>query len=42
MLEVLQAKETVLGKLEKGGCGEDGVKNKDVRLLIQQVSEKLC
>ncbi|TCD70510.1 hypothetical protein EIP91_002855 [Steccherinum ochraceum] len=42
LLEVLQAKDTLRSKLEKGGCGEEGVRNADVRKLVQQVSDSLC
>jgi len=42
LLEVLQAKTILKGKLEKGGCGETGVSKKDVRKLIQEVGDKLC
>ncbi|KAH8104592.1 DUF862-domain-containing protein [Cristinia sonorae] len=42
LLDVLQAKNTLRAKLEKGGCGEEGVRNPEVRNLIQQVSDKLC
>ncbi|TRM64171.1 PPPDE putative peptidase domain-containing protein [Schizophyllum amplum] len=42
MLEVLQAKSILLGKLEKGGCGEDGIAKKDVRSLVEEVAGKLC
>ncbi|CAL1713052.1 unnamed protein product [Somion occarium] len=41
LLEVLQAKETLQSKLEKGGCGEQGVQNNDIRSLIAQVAESL-
>ena len=42
LLEVLQAKETLKAKLEKGGCGEDGVKSVALRKLITQVADNLC
>ena len=41
-LEVLQARETLKGKLGKGGCGENGVQKPEVRKLILEVAEKLC
>ncbi|KAI0074056.1 DUF862-domain-containing protein [Panus rudis PR-1116 ss-1] len=41
-LEVLQAKETLLGKLKKGGFGEDGIHDKDLVALIQQTVDNLC
>ncbi|KAG6823227.1 hypothetical protein H0H93_004058, partial [Arthromyces matolae] len=31
LLEVLQARDVLKRKLEKGGCGENGVGKKDVR-----------
>ncbi|KAH7926479.1 hypothetical protein BV22DRAFT_1032860 [Leucogyrophana mollusca] len=42
LLEVLQARSILKGKLEKGGCGEGGVAKKEVRKLIVEVAEKLC
>ncbi|KAH7913980.1 PPPDE putative peptidase domain-containing protein [Hygrophoropsis aurantiaca] len=42
LLEVLQARNILEGKLEKGGCGEAGVVKKEVRKLIQEIAEKLC
>ena len=42
MLEVLQSKETLKGKLEKGGCGDNGVQKVEVRKLVVEVAEKLC
>ena len=42
LLEVLQSRETLEGKLEKGGCGEKGVQKPEVRKLIQEVARKLC
>ncbi|KAL1722832.1 PPPDE putative peptidase domain-containing protein [Schizophyllum commune] len=42
LLEVLQAKSILLGKLEKGGCGENGVTKPEVRSLVEEVAQKLC
>ncbi|CDO71680.1 hypothetical protein BN946_scf184915.g24 [Trametes cinnabarina] len=42
LLEVLQSKETLKGKLQKGGCGENGVQKPEVRKLVEEVAEKLC
>ncbi|KAI0685795.1 PPPDE putative peptidase domain-containing protein [Cerioporus squamosus] len=42
LLEVLQSRETLKSKLEKGGCGESGVQKPEVRKLIEEVAEKLC
>ncbi|CCM04945.1 uncharacterized protein FIBRA_07142 [Fibroporia radiculosa] len=42
LLEVLQARQTLEGKLLKGGCGEEGVQKKEVRKLIEEVARKLC
>lgn len=42
LLEVLQAKETLKAKLDKGGCGPDGVKSASLRKLITQVADNLC
>ncbi|KAF9071216.1 PPPDE putative peptidase domain-containing protein [Rhodocollybia butyracea] len=42
LLEVLQAKTILKGKLAKGGCGETGVSKKDVRKLVEEVADKLC
>ncbi|KAI9462222.1 PPPDE putative peptidase domain-containing protein [Boletus coccyginus] len=42
LLETLQAREKLKGKLEKGGCGESGVVKKEVRKLILEVADKLC
>ena len=41
-LEVLQARGTLEGKLQPGGCGEQGVQKKDVRKLVEEVAQKLC
>ena len=42
LLESLQARDTLKGKLQKDGCGEQGVQKKEVRNLIVEVAEKLC
>ncbi|KAJ4481957.1 PPPDE putative peptidase domain-containing protein [Lentinula aciculospora] len=42
LLEVLQARLILKGKLVKGGCGENGVSKKDIRKLIEEIAEKLC
>lgn len=42
MLEVLQSKETLKSKLEKGGCGDNGVQKAEVRKLVVEMAEKLC
>ncbi|KAL1682240.1 PPPDE putative peptidase domain-containing protein [Schizophyllum commune] len=42
LLEVLQAKNILLSKLDKGGCGEEGVVKKDIRSLVEEVAQKLC
>ncbi|KAL1660602.1 PPPDE putative peptidase domain-containing protein [Schizophyllum commune] len=42
LLEVLQAKNILLGKLEKGGCGENGVLKPEIRGLVEEVAQKLC
>ncbi|KIJ62739.1 hypothetical protein HYDPIDRAFT_30327 [Hydnomerulius pinastri MD-312] len=42
LLEILQSRSILKGKLEKGGCGEAGVAKKEVRNLILEVAEKLC
>ena len=42
LLEVLQSRETLEGKLQKGVCGENGVQKPEVRKLIQEVAAKLC
>ena len=42
LLEVLQSKETLKSKLEKGGCGENGVQKAEVRKLVVEVADKLC
>ncbi|KAG6867606.1 hypothetical protein C0993_000595 [Termitomyces sp. T159_Od127] len=42
LLEVLQARDVLKQKLEKGGCGEEGVTKKDVRKLVEEVANKLC
>ena len=42
LLEVLQSRETLKGKLAKGGCGENGVQKPEVRRLVAEVAEKLC
>ena len=31
-----------MSKLEKGGCGENGVQKADVKKLIGEVAAKLC
>lgn len=41
MLDVLTAKDKLLAKLEKGGCGPDGVSKDDVRKLVTEVAS-LC
>ena len=41
-LEILQAKDTLKAKLQKGGCGEEGVKSASLRKLITQVADNLC
>jgi len=41
-LEVLQARDTLKGKLQPGGCGEQGVQKKDVKKLVEEVADKLC
>lgn len=41
-LEVLQAKEILLSKLDKEGFGEHGIQNKNIRLLVEQVTKFLC
>ena len=38
LLEVLQAKNILLGKLEKGGC----VTKPEIRSLVEEVAQKLC
>ncbi|KZP01383.1 DUF862-domain-containing protein [Calocera viscosa TUFC12733] len=42
LLEVLQAKRMLLGKLEPGGCGEKGVQKKEVRALVRELADNLC
>jgi desumoylating isopeptidase 1 len=42
LLEVLQAKIILKGKLQKGGCGENGVGKKDVKKLVEEIADKLC
>jgi hypothetical protein len=42
ILDVLQARRILKEKLEKGGCGPNGVQKKDVRKLIEEVAMKLC
>ncbi|KAI5831552.1 DUF862-domain-containing protein [Schizophyllum commune Tattone D] len=42
LLEVLQAKNILLGKLEKGGCGENGMLKPEIRGLVEEVAQKLC
>jgi desumoylating isopeptidase 1 len=42
LLEVLQARTVLKGKLESGGCGEAGVGKKEVRRLVAEVAEQLC
>ncbi|KAI1793297.1 PPPDE putative peptidase domain-containing protein [Ganoderma leucocontextum] len=42
LLEVLQSRQTLESKLQKGGCGEKGVQKPEVRRLIQEVAAKLC
>ena len=42
LLEVLQAKETLKAKLDKGGCGEEGVKGPALRKLVEQVADNFC
>jgi desumoylating isopeptidase 1 len=42
LLQVLQCRMVMKGKLAKGGCGEDGVGKKEVRRLVMEVAEKLC
>ncbi|TBU44488.1 PPPDE putative peptidase domain-containing protein [Dichomitus squalens] len=42
LLEVLQARDTLKSKLEKGGCGENGVQKPEVRKLVEEVATKLC
>lgn len=42
LLEVLQARQTLITKLEAGGCGENGVVKKEVRKLVEEVALKLC
>lgn len=41
-LEVLQARHILHGKLQKGGCGTEGVRKKEVRKLLEEVANKLC
>ncbi|KAF9516513.1 hypothetical protein BS47DRAFT_1340874 [Hydnum rufescens UP504] len=42
LLQVLGAKEKVLGKLLPGGCGPAGVTRVDVRNLVEEVGKQLC
>ncbi|KZT23414.1 DUF862-domain-containing protein [Neolentinus lepideus HHB14362 ss-1] len=42
LLEVLQASAILKSKLDKAGCGENGVTKMDVRRLVTEVAEKLC
>jgi desumoylating isopeptidase 1 len=42
LLEVLQAKETLLSKLDPEMFGGKGVSKKEVKELIQEVATKLC
>jgi len=42
LLQVLGAKEKVLGKLLPGGCGPAGVTKADVRSLVEEVGKQLC
>ncbi|RPD62239.1 DUF862-domain-containing protein [Lentinus tigrinus ALCF2SS1-7] len=42
LLEVLQSRDTLRSKLEKGGCGESGVQKPEMRKLIEEVAGKLC
>lgn len=42
MLQILDAREKVLGKLAPGGCGPNGVMKADVRKLVEEVGNKLC
>ncbi|KAK0464417.1 PPPDE putative peptidase domain-containing protein [Desarmillaria tabescens] len=42
LLEVLQARDVLKSKLEKAGCGPDGVKKPEVRKLVEEVAMKLC
>lgn len=42
LVDVLQGKEMLKAKLEKGGFGEEGVKAAPLRKLITQVADHLC
>ncbi|KAF8827487.1 hypothetical protein HHX47_DHR4000368 [Lentinula edodes] len=42
LLEVLQAKSILKGKLAKGGCGENGISKKEVKKLLEEIADKLC
>lgn len=42
LLEVLQARDNMKGKLGKGGFGESGVQKPEVRKLMLEVADKLC
>lgn len=42
LLEVLQSRDTLKSKLEKGGCEENGVQKAEVRKLVVEVAEMLC
>lgn len=42
IVDVLQARSILRGKLDKGGCGPNGVEKKDVRKLIEEVARHLC
>ncbi|KAJ3877193.1 PPPDE putative peptidase domain-containing protein [Lentinula edodes] len=42
LLEVLQAKSILKGKLAKGGCGDNGISKKEVKKLLEEIADKLC
>ncbi|KIK97078.1 hypothetical protein PAXRUDRAFT_825327 [Paxillus rubicundulus Ve08.2h10] len=42
LLEGLNAREVLKGKLERAGCGETGIGKKEVRTLVLEVAEQLC
>ena len=42
LLEILQSQSHLKSKLEKGGCGESGVRKKEIRKLVEEVAGKLC
>lgn len=44
LLDVLQVRDVLKGKLSGGssGFGENGIKKKDVRRLIEEVADVLC